>query len=95
MDWVRAGIANRSKFLSRCNGSDLGLRSGSASVVWSFNSLGDVGAVPAILRTLTERKKEKRRSVECGFQGMARGVCIHTIQKVSDVMEDPRISWWF
>ena len=45
MDWVRAGIANRSKFLSRCNGSDLGLRSGSASVVWSFNSLGDVDQI--------------------------------------------------
>ena len=45
MDWVRTGIARFCKSghsMKRCNGSDRGLRSGSASVWCSFNSLGDV-----------------------------------------------------
>ena len=47
MEWARAEIANRSKFLQRCNGSDRGLRSGLASMWCSFNSLGDM-SLPSI-----------------------------------------------
>ena len=41
MNWVRARIANRSKFLQRCNGSDRGFVTGLAPVWYSYYSLGD------------------------------------------------------